>query len=580
MASDLRPPTADLRSPSTDNRQPTTNDRQPSANIAALLTAHARQRPDQPAILDPVGSRFTPIRYRTTTFGELDRISDRLAADVIARGVTPGTKLALFVPFSTEFIAWTFALMKAGALAVLIDPGMGRSSIFRCLEEVQPAGFVAIRGVQLIRTLMRRRFPQARTNFTVGRLDARKALAASRRAQAELPHISRHDPAAIIFTSGGTGPPKGVLYEHGMFTAQVELIQRQYGIEPGEIDLPGFPLFGLFNAAMGVTTVIPQMNPLRPADVNPRAIVAAIEQQHVTQAFGSPAFWNRVGRHCDEHRQQFPGLKRALSAGGPVPVRVVERMSRALNGPGADLYTPYGATECLPVASIGAREVLERTAALTRTGAGTCVGRPFLEVEIRIIAAIDAPLRSIGEAQPLPPGQIGEIIVRSPSATREYYQRPDGTALAKIPDASGQSDGRPDFWHRMGDVGYLDADGLLWFCGRKVHIVHTATGPMYSVCCEGIFDAQPGVYRSALVGIGERGKQTPVLVVEPEPHIYRNETAQSRLIVELLALAAGNSLTRPIKTVLVHPSLPVDTRHNVKINREALAKWAVLNRTR
>jgi len=483
-------------------------------------------------------------------------------------------KLVLFVPFSTEFIAWTFGLLKAGATVVLIDPGMGRSNIFQCLAEVRPDGFVAIRRVQWIRRLLHRRFREARFNVTVDKLDTQATLAVSQHTPTALPRVDSSDPAAIIFTSGSTGSPKGVLYEHGMFAAQVELIQRFYGVKPGEIDLPGFPLFGLFNAAMGVTTVIPQMNPLRPANVDARRIIGAIEQQQVTQAFGSPAFWNRVGRYCEDHNQQLPGLKRALSAGGPAPVHVVERMSRVLTGSGADLFTPYGATECLPVASIGGREVLDRAAAMTRAGAGTCVGRAFPSVEIAIIEATDGPVRSIEEARRLPVGEIGEIVVRSPSATREYYLRPEGTELAKIRDSDGPAVGRPDFWHRMGDVGYLDAEGLLWFCGRKAHIVHTESGPMYSVCCEGIFDAHPGVYRSALVGIGKQGRQTPVLIVEPERSPGDGIRRRRLLIEPLLELAASNDLTERIKSVLLHPSLPVDTRHNVKINRELLAKWA------
>ena len=567
MPPDFRPPPSGLRRPSAD-------DRQRSANIAALLTQHAHKRPDQPAVLEPIGRSFSPIRYRQTTFGELDQLSDQLAADVINRGVAPGMKLVLFVPFSTNFIAWTFALMKAGALVVLIDPGMGRSNIFRCLEDVEPDGFVAIRRVQFIRALMRRRFPSARINVTVGIAAGNSPLAASRQSSAELPKIASGDPAAIIFTSGSTGPPKGVLYEHGMFAAQVRMIQQFYGIDAGEIDLPGFPLFGLFNAAMGVTTVIPQMDPTRPARVDPRRIVAAIEQHGVTQAFGSPAFWNRVGRYCEQRRCKLRRLNRALSAGGPVPVHVLERMSNALSGPSADLYTPYGATESLPVASISASDVLARTAEMTRSGAGTCVGRPFPEVEVAIIEATDKPLATISHANRLPVGEIGEIIVRSPSVTREYFRRPDATRLAKIPDPGGPAAGRPDFWRRIGDVGYLDDDGLLWFCGRKAHIVLTEHGPMYSVRCEGVFDAHPDVYRSALVGVGERPRQLPVLVVELEAGVPKRGPSRAELIHSLRDLAASNPLTATIEQILLHRSLPVDTRHNVKINRELLAHWA------
>ncbi len=595
-----------------------------AGNIAGRLRASAAKSPGQLAIVAPAGrDRAGQVRYDRLTFEQLDRESDRLARGLTRMGVAPGTKLVLMVPPGIEFIALTFALFKAGAVIVLIDPGMGRTNIFRCLEEVEPEGFIAGPLVQAIRRFSSRRFPRARLNVTVV---GRTGHSVQRPLDAVLRQVSGGvtydqlrgedwtpfdvvpartiDPAAIIFTSGSTGPPKGVVYEHGMFGAQVDLIRDFYRIEPGEVDLPGFPLFGLFNAAMGVTTVVPDMDPTRPADVDPVKIIESITDNGVTQAFGSPAFWNRMGRYCDEHRVTLPTLRRAMSAGGPVPNHVLERMSRVLTGPGADLHTPYGATESLPVASIGAREVLTRTAARTRLGAGTCVGRPFPRIDIWIIAITDGPIASLSEVCQLPPGEIGEIIVRGPSATREYFNRPDATRLAKIADGeeSGVTSQEPDvrgrrsevggqrsavdpqpstlnpqpsFWHRMGDVGYLDSEGLLWFCGRKAHVVETEHGLMFSVCCEAVFDEHPDIYRTALVGVGEKPRQRPVIVAEPEPGRFPQSPAdKERLQKELLQLGAANPLTASIADVLFHPSLPVDTRHNVKINREALAIWA------
>ncbi len=568
-------------------------------------------------------------------------------------GVQPGCRMVLMVRPSLEFIALTFALFKAGAVIVLIDPGMGRTNIFKCLEEVDPEGFVAVPAVHWIRTLSRR-FPNAKLNVRVGGSWAPGCIATYRslrgigfqpvtsppnRQAGSLSHeefpITRTqptDPAAVIFTSGSTGPPKGVLYEHGMFNAQVDMLQQFYGIEPGEVDLPGFPLFALFNAAMGVTTVIPDMDPTKPAQVDPLKIIEAIRDNGVTQAFGSPALWNRVGSYCVEHGVELPSLRRALSAGGPVPIRVLEMMTQVLTGSGhvtrddsprrhggtekeepsavshqpsarsdrqdcfapvsdavpsssvppclrgesilADLHTPYGATESLPVASIGAREVLTRTAAKTRQGAGTCVGRAFPGVDLRIIPITEGPIASIDQTRSLPPGEIGEIIVRSPAVTREYFRRPDPTAAAKIADGE-------TFWHRIGDVGFLDDEELLWFCGRKAHIVYTKDGPMYSVCCEAIFETGPLVFRAALVGIGEREQQEPVIVIEP---IFPSDQGQMpdymlqevKPIIEQHARSRARSspLTETIDKFLVIQSMPVDTRHNVKINREALAVWA------
>lgn len=610
-----------------------------SLNIADRLRQSAQKWPWQRAVVCPAGrDRAGRATYSQLTFRQLDEESDRLARGLQALGVKPGCRLVLMVRPSIEFIALTFALFKTGAVIVLIDPGMGRTNIFKCLEEVDPEGFIAIPAVHWIRTLSRK-FPNAKLNVRVGGRWAPGCVAtyqsllkiadsgrekpplnseptepcegccgledpaswwkdknldeyADRDSRAveefSIARTKPTDPAAVIFTSGSTGPPKGVLYEHGMFNAQVDLLQQFYGIEPGEVDLPGFPLFALFNAAMGVTTVIPDMDPTKPAQVDPLKIIEAINDNGVTQAFGSPALWNRVGNHCEKEGITFPSLNRALSAGGPVPTRVVEMMDKILTRPGAQLHTPYGATESLPVASIGSRDVLTRTAAKTRKGAGTCVGHAFPGVGIRIIPITDGPIASINDTHSLPAGEIGEIIVRSPAVTREYFRRPEPTAAAKIPDGK-------TFWHRIGDVGYLDADGLLWFCGRKAHVVYTADGPMYSVCCEAICEKRP-FYRAALVGIGERGQQEPVMILEPD--LFRqladrnlNITKASKRLNELIdpitqlpfkesliadarRFAASSPLTEKIEKFLIIDAMPVDTRHNVKINREALAVWA------
>jgi len=552
-----------------------------SQNVSERLTRSARRWPQRRAIVVPAG-RGT---YRSITFAELEEEVQRLVGGLRGLGVRPGRRIVLIVRPGIEFIALTFALLRIRAVLVLIDPGMGRTNIFRCLDEIEPDGYVAIPIVQLIRWWKRcgPAFRSAKHNVTVGRripgLGPTYADLLSSGGSEERDAIEPtggSTPAAVIFTSGSTGPPKGVLYEHGMFCAQVDLIQAMYGIEPGEVDLPGFPLFGLFNAAMGVTTVVPDMDPTRPAHVDPRKIIQSIRDNGVTQAFGSPAFWNRIGRYCEEHSITLPGLRRALSAGGPVPNHVLERMRCVLTGEGADLFTPYGATESLPVASIGATEVLATTAAQTRRGAGTCVGRPFPRIEIRIIPITDGPIVTMDDVRVLPAGEIGEIIVRGPSVTREYDRREEPTRLAKITDSRPlPGDSRPSVWHRIGDVGYLDTEGRLWFCGRKAHIVETAQGSMFSVCCEAIFENHPRIHRSALVGIGNRGNERPVIIVEPEPgQLPTTREDEGKFRDELRTLASTSPLTNSIHDILFHSSLPVDTRHNVKIQRESLRAWA------
>jgi len=541
-------------------------------NAAAQLAEWARRTPGTIAIAEPRGWGSARKRsYRRLTFRELEEDTNRLAQGLVETGVRPGTRLAMFVPFGIDFIALVYAIFKTGGVAVLIDPGMGLRSMLDCLDEVRPEGFVAVSAVQAFRVLPGGRFAKGGLNVTVGRRWFWRGPTVAgfrRRGSGHFDALAMQpdDPAAIIFTSGSTGPAKGVLYCHGNFVHQASEIQSFYDIPPGEIDVPCFPLFGLFNASMGVTTVIHDMNPRHPARVDPRRLIATINDWQATQSSGSPAVWNRVGRYCEEQGVKISTLRRVFSAGAPAPVQMLRRMQSCIHAQG-DVYTPYGATEALPVASIEARDVLGETGRRTDAGSGVCVGRKFPGIEWRMIRIVDAPIESIRDLE-LPPGEIGELIVRGPVVTRCYVTRVEANAWAKIPDDGG-------FWHRMGDVGYLDSQDRFWFCGRMSQRVLTAAGPMYTIPCEAIFNRHPDVSRSALVGVGPKGFQRPAIVAEPLPGkgLHRR-LARGRLVGELRTLALSSPLTAEIRNFFVRRSLPVDIRHNAKISREALAVWA------
>ncbi len=547
-----------------------------TVNVATLMHEQARLRHEQVAIVDSQHGT-----YRTITFRELDENSDRIATALRDWGVPQGARLALLVPPSIEFITLVFALFKAGVVSILIDPGMGKQHLIDCLAAARPEGFVGIPRAQLARLLFRKRFPHARWNVTVGRRWCWRGLTLDEllREKQTRPFVcptQADDPAAIIFTTGSTGPPKGVLYRHGNFLQQVAEIRARYSIEPGGVDLACFPLFGLFNAALGLTTVIPDMDATRPARVDPAKIVQAVRDWQVTQSFGSPAVWHRVGPYCQQQRIVLDSLRRVYSAGAPIPPRVMQTMLACLPND-ADMQTPYGATEALPVASISAHEVLGETRAKWAAGAGTCVGPCFPQIDWKVIRIVDGPIASLNEIDELPRGEIGELIVRGAVVTREYVTRVESNALAKIADAD-------QVWHRMGDVGYLDDRDRFWFCGRLAHRVTTSGGPLYTDPCEGIFNQHPRVARSALVGVGPAGIQTPVMIVEPLAEHWPRQTDEERqFIAELRALGQQHYVTRGIDQFLFHRSFPVDIRHNAKIFREKLAVWAakhVLNSTR
>ncbi|MCW5213193.1 AMP-binding protein, partial [Desulfobulbus sp. TB] len=367
----------------------------------------------------------------------------------------------------------------------------------------------------------------------------------------------------VVFTTGSTGPPKGVQYTHGIFYHQLQQIRDYYGIGAEDIDQPGFPLFGLFATALGATAVIPDMDPTRPAEVDPAKFIRSIQDKQVTYSFGSPAIWNVVSRYCIEQQITLP-VRKILMAGAPVPGELIERMQQIMPADG-EVYTPYGATESLPSTSITGREIVQETWPQTQIGKGTCVGRPLPGMRVEIIKPVDGPLSDWSEAEVLPSGTIGEIAVKGPVVTQAYDHNEQETQRAKIPDQ-----GEGGLWHRMGDMGYQDNQGRLWFCGRKAHRVLSEDGPMYTICCEAIFNEHPKVFRSALVGLGDSGKQQPVLTVE----LYtRKPKDEQRICLELRELARANPLTSKIETFMFFASFPVDIRHNAKIFREKLAVW-------
>jgi|688.fasta_scaffold00135_32 acyl-CoA synthetase (AMP-forming)/AMP-acid ligase II len=545
-------------------------------NVAARLPAMAARIPEQIALASPLGSAklATKRPYKTVTFTELELITSSIAAGLQQMGVKPGMRIVLLVRFGADFIALVFALLKIGAVIVLVDPGMGRKNILRCLQATNPDGFIAIPIAHCIRRMFASRFPRAKLNVTVGLTfgvlpkPTLKQLLGTPPSSFEPPPTTQDSEAAIIFTTGSTGPPKGVLYTHRTFNSQVDAIAQHYGIRPGGKDLSGFPLFGLFNAVMGTTTVIPDMDPTRPADVDPPRLLDAIDQWKINQAFGSPALWTAVGRYAADHKRKVPSLKLVLSAGAPVPARVLESMRQLLPAD-AQMHTPYGATESLPIASIESNEILTELAVKTQQGAGTCVGRKFDGIQWQVIEIQDGPLTTIDQVQPLPPGQIGELMVCGDVVTHQYVTRTDQNDLHKVQD--GQR-----IWHRMGDVGYLDQEGRFWFCGRKSHRVRTDRGNLYTEPCEAIFNQHPHIHRSALVGIGSSHDQTPVVIVETWPEFRpKHSVARDHLIAQLRAVGAKHPLTAHIEHILIYPGrLPTDIRHNSKIFREQLAPWA------
>lgn len=542
-------------------------------NISMRLRRMAEIIPYKRAVVFPHGrDKEGRIAYTHLTFQQLDQESDAYARGFLRAGIQRESLVLLLVRPSLEFFAIVFALFKIGAIPILIDPGMGLRRLLECIAHIQPEIMIAIPRAQGLRLLFPTPFRSLKKVIVVGARWFPGAIPLSRLRDFDptpfpILETSPDDRAAILFTSGSTGPAKGVIYEHGMFDAQCEIIRTTYEISTDDIDLPTFPLFALFSVGLGMTAVIPEMDPTRPAHVDPRRIIEAIKNQGCTFSFGSPALWRRVATYCKEHQITLPSLRKVLIAGAPVPIEIHDDLLHHVLSRGAETHTPYGATESLPLTDMKGSAILSETCQRTKNGEGICVGRPIQGARVAVIRKTNETIERWDPSLLLPQGEIGEIIAQGPHVTKAYAALPEATRAAKIREGD-------KIWHRLGDLGYFDEKGRLWFCGRKSHCVETQKGPLYSVCCEAVFNQHPAVLRSALVGLSEGDYQKPVMVIERKKEGGHTLIPDDKLCKELQTLAEKNPLTRTIQHIVIYPhSFPVDIRHNAKIDREALARW-------
>jgi len=534
-------------------------------NIAERLTLNAKTFPDKPAVKFPVHNKtHDHYEYSELTFKELEVLSNKYAVALQKLGLQKGDKTLLFLRPSLDFPAMTFALFKLGVVPVFIDPGMGKKNLLKCIKEAEPVALISEAEIHYIKQLYRDTFKSVRMNVTTGRLTWGKMISLRKMKQEKVQSFTpvvceSSDMAAILFTSGGTGTPKGVVYTHEIFNQQTDVLQEMFNLTMNDVDMPGFPLFSLFTIAMGMTSCIPDMDPSKPGQCDPEKLIANINDCKPTFVAGSPAIWERVADYCIEKGISLPTIKYVVMFGAPVSTRLHLKFRALL--PHGTTYTPYGATEALPVSNISGEFILKNTAHLSDEGRGTCIGKPVPGIEIKIIRSTNAVIGHLNEADILPPGEVGEIIVKGKQVTRNYFNLPAQTSEAKIED-TGHT-----FWHRMGDVGYLDTNGYLWFCGRKTHQVLSSAEVLYPIPVEAIFNRHPAVKRSALVGLGKPGKQIPAIVIERKDGQYLSGKGRSIFESELLAVAKKYPHTRDIQKIYLSRSFPVDVRHNIKIDR-------------
>lgn len=544
-------------------------------NIASRIQHFSKETPQKKAVVFPDGKdKNNEYIYQHLTFKDLDILSNKYALGFKNLGIKKGTKTLVFVKPSLDFSAITFALFKLGAIPIFIDPGMGRKNLFKAIKSIEPEALIAEPIVHFARFLFPQVFSSIKSFVTTGKFTFGKTVSMEylkNRQEDGAFEIESMDPdetSAILFTSGGTGIPKGVIYTNRIFNKQTDILKEIFSLTSKDIDVPGFPLFSFFTMAMGMTSCIPDMNPSKPKEANPENLAKNINDHKATFVAGSPAIWENLADYCLQNNITLPSVKYLVMFGAPVRNEIHKKFMKIL--PNGDTYTPYGATEALPVSCINGRFVLEMAKEKGRFGNGTCVGHAAPGIEVKTIPISDKSIDSMDVTEFLPANSVGEIVVKGEVVTRSYWGLPIENTNAKIKDSLDKDDS--SFWHRMGDLGYIDEKGLIWFCGRKSHRVEAFRKLKCSVNCESIFNQHDEVKSSALVGIGTYGSQTPAIVIERKDKKIIKGQDRLKFEYELLEMAKKFPHTKDIEKIYLKKEFPVDVRHNIKIDRLKLKK--------
>jgi acyl-coenzyme A synthetase/AMP-(fatty) acid ligase/pimeloyl-ACP methyl ester carboxylesterase len=494
---------------------------------------------------------------RRVSFGLLQRRVHELAAGLAAAGVRAGDRVALLVPPGADLVAAVYACWRAGAAVVVADPGLGPRGLARALRGAGPSHVIGVpRGLLLARTLgiPGQRIVAGPVTPTVRRLfgahHGLAELARLGRVRGPLPDPAADAECAVVFTSGATGPAKGVVYRHAQLAAQLRILRDTFGLTDQDRLVAAFPPFALYGPALGIASTVPDV--AAPGRLTAAALAAAVAAADATVVFASPAALRSVaataGAVPERHRAALRRVRLAISAGAPVPTGLLHELRTVL--PAAQPHTPYGMTEVLPVTDVTLAEI-----DAAGPGNGVCVGRPVPGVDIRL-----SPLAGDGAATgPLTaaPGITGEVCVRGPHLKDRYDQ-----LWATEHDSS-----RDAGWHRTGDVGHLDEQGRLWIEGRLGHVITHASGPVTPVGIEQRVQRLEPARTAAAVGVGPPGTQQVAVVVT---------AGSSRSVLAPAALAAAVRAAAGVEVaaVLLTDVLPMDIRHASKIDRTRVAGWA------
>ena len=538
-------------------------------NCTLALQDLAGSRANHPAVIraEGAGGRMT------WTFRELEERSARCAAGLRSAGLLQSERVLILARPDEHFIPFLFGLLRAGGVAVFIDPGRPLKELLNCVREAQPSVLLAPPLLQAASALLPGLPIRLRIVPSAG---FPGAVSLTHLAQTPAPLTFEPAPggaseAVVIFTTGSTGMPKGVIYSHNALQNQLQAVISSLQIGQDEVGLFGHSAMMLIGLMAGATAFVSPELDRSPSSVDVARFAELLNESSATVTFASPALCQRLVAYCAPRGIVFSKLRKLVVGGAEMNRERIQALERLL--PGGDVVISLGSTEVMPVATIPGRDAVARMSAEGHASPGAagaaCVGFPAADHELRIIPIRDQAIPAWSDELALPAGVVGEIVISGPGVTAQYLNRPEQTRLAKIRDGDR-------FWHRMGDLGSLDADGCLWLYGRKSQRVETGAGALYTIPCESVFNRHPGVERCALVGLGNQGDQTAVIVLELHPESYaRTPRGRTQLATELVGMAKSHPHTEAIRSFAFYPRpFPVDIRHNSKIGREKLAAWA------
>ena len=445
----------------------------------------AQNRPEKTALI---------FQTREISFGELANGVQKMAAGLAAHSLRSGERIGLLLPNCPAFVGGYYAAGTLGAIAVPVNPTLKPPELEYIWRDADIRLVLTIPALLPNAQAAQTNLPGLRHILTIDPLQsiAEWNLASSNSAFSDftLPEVSsdENDCAVIIYTSGTTGHPKGAMLSHRNLLRNIAQIQARLNFQPEDRFLGVLPLFHSFAATVCMNLVLAiGASVSLMENFAPGRVLEAMARQRLTVIPAVPAIFNALlqtgSASTDETSSEFPALRMLVSGGAPLPAPTLAALENRF---GVPVLEGDGPTECSPVTSVNPLEGTRKIGS---------VGPPLPGVEVAIFDLED---------RPLPPDEIGEIVVRGDNVMLGYLNQPEATAEAMT-----------NGWYHTGDLGKRDADGYIFIVDRKKDMIITSGLNVYPREIEEVLLAYPGVRDAAVIGLADalRGEEVVAVVV-------------------------------------------------------------------